>query len=206
MSAVPGARAGRRVTPRNILLHDKNLTYARAMNVSNAKSRDGRNTGFEWELREGTIMGLITATTVWTPCRRTTLVGDQGAGATFTVVDTRAFLVGDVVTVDTTAGRTITAIDHAALTITVSGANIDPGANAPLFAQDGSETARGILNEFLTFFDPDTLTYADQQCGGIIVGGGMVRDTDVLGDLAACLADANNKLGFIQFGSRYGES
>ena len=75
-----GYRAGRTVTTRNCLLSPLMALFAHGM-IDSANAYDGKNTGYEKELRPGTPMGRITATKLWVPCRRTTTTSNGAVTA-----------------------------------------------------------------------------------------------------------------------------
>ena len=88
MSYLGGTRAGRTITPRNILKRTGDDFYLPGPLVLDAgsatykRSVDGKNTSYTNELRAGCIMAQITASKKWVPCKRTTVeAGGSGSGS-----------------------------------------------------------------------------------------------------------------------------
>lgn len=202
MARSPGGVAERTITERNILISEKAIQYTRGR-FNESKAYDGANTGYEDELREGTLLGVITASNLWVPCKRTTVTSGGGAtAAVIPVVDARAFRVGDTISVGADTGKVILSVDYAANTITITTAAFTFANSEAVVAEDGSQTCRGILNEFLKFKDRSG-TWRRQETGKIIISGGIVGNAMLLGDAAAILADTGNKIGGIKLGNDY---
>lgn len=181
---IPGQRAGRTVQPRDIVAsYTPPPRYARGV-IDATYSYDGANTGYERELRAGTIMARITASKLWVPCKRTRVNGVSGAVTALVVDDARAFQVGDTITVGADTGITVTAINYATNTLTIASTTV--ADNEPVFcdaaAQAGCEIARGFLNQFVDLMDHDDNTARDRQVGKIVIGG-HVDASMILGDL-----------------------
>lgn len=164
MSYLGGTRAGRTITPRNILKRTGDDFYLPGPNVLDAgtstyrRSVDGKNTGYTNELRAGCIMAQITASKKWVPCKRTTVEAGgsgsgSGAGSTvIPVVDSRFFVVGETLTIPVTGGQTtpitrvISSIDYDNDLITVAGAAFQVNTGAVIYTStlsDGSTSAAG---------------------------------------------------------------
>lgn len=185
-ASLPGYKAGRTVTPREIkfaMEANQGLYLPGGGLFDFAKSIDGGNTGYTHELRAGWIVGQITASKKWRPCPRSQ-VNMTGATATEIVLDNAAaFIVGDIVTIGADTDLEITAIDYSTNTITITSTAV--ADNEVVFAQDGSAVARGILDDFLDLEDEDGV--AQDQVGKILIDG-KVKQEMLLGDDPAIIA------------------
>lgn len=198
MNSVPGYREGRTYTPRNVTWDQKNLVVIGGIIVSTAI--DGGNTGYTDELREGLIMGQITASKKWRPCPRT-LVNGSGTLTALVVDDARAFIAGDVITVGADTGITVSAVDYTTNTLTIASTTVLDGE--VVFAEDGSGTARAILGEFVKMKSTDDNTARDRSTGRLIVAG-CVNDDIVLGDLTAVRAATGMYLNHVIWSDQQG--
>lgn len=198
MNSVPGYREGRTHTPRNVTFDDKNLVVIGGIIRSTAV--DGGNTGYTDELREGLIMGQVTATKKWRPCPRTQVNG-SGTLTALVVDDARAFIVGDTITVGADTGLAVTAIDYTTNTLTIASTTV--ADDEVVFAEDGSGTARAILGEFVKMNSTDDATARDRSTGRLIVAG-CVNDDIILGDLTAVRAASGMYLNHIIWSDQQG--
>lgn len=180
-----GYREGRTVTFRDVLVSPNNALFVGGM-IDSDESYDGANTGYERELRPGTIMGQITATKLWVPCRRTTCTV-TGTVTALTVTDARHFKTGDSISVGADTGLAVSAVNYATNTLTIPSTAVVSGE--AVVVADGSQTARTILNEHVNLYTPDRVLVNRSFGKGIVFG--MVRSGDVLGDLAAIRAATN---------------
>jgi hypothetical protein len=165
---------------------------------------DGDNTGYTGELRAGTIMARLTTSLLWVPCKRTRVNGAVSSSEALVVDDARAFKVGDEVTVGSTSGLIIEAINYSTNQITFTVDTVDAADNAIVIgsgsALAGSEIARGILDEFVDLYDHNTRANVDRQVGRIVTGNAKIKTTMVLGDLDSCRASGvTNYLSHISF-------
>jgi hypothetical protein len=197
---IPGQRPGISITPRDVLLSYESLRYGRG--VIDSHSIDGANTDHEDELRPGTPLGQITATKLWTPCKRTTATSDETDATSLAVTDARAFQPGDSIKVGSNSAQAIVSVDYETNTIALTSAATWSAGDA-VIAQDGSQTARAILNEFIKLKDEDGI--ARNKTFGQAILAGLVDNTQILGDLAAIRADSGNRLAFIQWGDDAGQ-
>lgn len=192
--------------------------------LDSAHCYDGANTSYEQELRAGTVLGKITSSGKWTPCKLTSLTGgDSGSGTSHTatdlhVTDARHFQVGDIISVPTQNGRltrTISAINYSTNVITVSVAitanlttTVPNGVGIgnciypdPTDDAAGAGVPRAILNEFVDLIDHDDNTARDRGAAEVLVAA-VVDNAMILGDIAAYRAasDPNNKTpdGYLQ--------
>lgn len=104
----------------------------------------------------GTYMGKASSGTIsgqWRPVGKQ-LVADAYTGVSPVMANTRGFYVGDVVTAydvsgstNLYTGRTITAIDRTTGAMTISGASQAYEVGDYIYVEDGSATARGVLDE-----------------------------------------------------------
>lgn len=229
MSYVGGTRAGRTVTPRNILMSSEGAHYLPGPNILDAgtaadlRSYDGGNTSYEWELRAGIIMAQVTASKKWVPCKRTTVAaGGSGSGsgagsAVMPVVNAAHFLVGEVITIaGTSAGtvtKTLTAVDYTNNLLTFTGAiQYNTGAAVYVSTFDGGTTAAGaeipraILAETVWTKDLDDAVNA--AAGTLynkpiqLLRAGYLNTDYILGDYAACRDATTNYLGGFQWSDR----
>ena len=201
-SNLPGQRTGLSNTPRNVLYSDKGVIYGQGV-VNAALAYDGSNTGYEGELRAGTPLGQITATKLWVPCKRTTVTSGGGAtSANVPVVDARAFRAGDTISVGADTGLTVASVNYSTNTITV-GSSFTFANSEAVVAEDGSQTCRGILNEFVKLRDEDAV-WRNKPFGMLILAG-LVNHSQFLGDLAAIRADTNAQLGQVLWTDRQGQ-
>lgn len=200
-NSIPGQRTGISVTPRDVLMNYDVVRFGRGT-IDADKAYDGANTNHEDELRPGTILGQITASKLWVPCKRTAA---NGAGATVTALvvdDARAFKAGDSIKIAALSAQDIVSVNYATNTITLTSA-VTWADGAAVVAVDGSETARAILNEFVKLKDEDGV--ARNKMFGQAVICGLVYPSMLLGDAAAIRADTGNKLSHIQFGDDAGQ-
>lgn len=153
---------------------------------------DGKNGIYTGELRPGTPMARITTSKLWVPCKRTRVNGAASASDTIAVDDSRAFKVGDTITVNATGSLTITAIDYDNDELTLDG-DVTAADNAVVFgsgALAGSETARCILDEFIDLYDQDARANVDRTFGRGVVKAKLLS-TMILGDYASIVAATN---------------
>ena len=159
---------------------------------------DGSNTWYESYIRAGWLMGKITSSGLWVPCKRTKTNGAGSATATLVVDNAAAFKAADVLVIGGTTG-TISSIVYSTNTITLS-ATKTWGDNEPVYVADGSQTARGILlDEEVKLWDVEKTNNVAKP-GQLLFHGG-IESSKVLGDLTACLEDPENLLGGITFWS-----
>lgn len=201
MSQQPGYRAGRTITERTCLYGKSDLVlYGRGV-IDATYAYDGKNTSYEQEIRPGTPMGRITASGLWRPCPRT-LVNMTGATTTALVVDdARAFKAGDVISVGSDTGITVTAIDYATNTLTIASTTV--ADNEAVVVADGSQTCRGFLNENINLKDPDGVA-RDKSFGQMIIFG-LLDPNQILGDLAAIRAATGQYLDGIFWADYQGQ-
>lgn len=193
-----GYRAGRTVTTRNCLLSPLMALFAHGM-IDSANAYDGKNTGYEKELRPGTPMGRITATKLWVPCRRTTTTSN-GAVTALVVVDARAFKTGDTISVGSDTGIVVSAVNYETNTLTIPSTTVATGE--AVVVADGSETARCVLNQHINLYTPDRVLVNKSFNKGIIFG--LVEAAQILGDLTAIRA-ATNYLNHILWDDQHGQ-
>jgi len=197
-SMQPGFVAGRTADYREILFSDVGARTIPAMTIDSTKAYDGKNTGFEEELRLGCIMGMITASKKWRPCPRTLSNGAGAPGTALIVDDARFFKINDVITVGDDTTKTVTGINYATNTLTI--ASTTWADNEAVFVEDGSATARGVLSEGVKMRDSDNVV---RDKSAVILVAGFFLSGQILGDLTNILA-ATHKLGFCQFDSDHG--
>jgi hypothetical protein len=199
---LPGLQVGRTVAPREILFATQGALQVPIV-VDGIRGIDGKN-AFTDEIRAGWFMGRINTTGRWVPCKRTSVTPAGGATSSdVPVVNAAAFKIGDVISVGGDAGKTITAVNYATNTITVSGAAFTFANNEPVAAEDGSQTCRGVLVDFVKLRNADDSAPAHQP-GGLLIQG-AVRVSMLLGDAAAIRADAAAKLAGLRFSDDYGQ-
>lgn len=197
---VPGQHPGVFVSPRDVLLSYNGLRYGRGV-LDAARATDGTNTGHEDELRPGTPLAQITTTRLWVPCKRTTASATVADSTALAVVDARAFKPGDSIKVGSNPAQPIVAVDYASHTLTLT-SQISWAADDAVVTEDGSQTPRAILNEFVKLRDDDGVLR--NKLFGQAVIAGLVDPHQLLGDAAAVRTAADSKLSFIQWGDDAG--
>ncbi len=199
---VAGQRSTNSVSERNVLFSVSGVQYfGGTLDATN--SYDGGNTGYEQELRAGTILAQVTSTKKWVPCKRT-LVNMADATTTSLVVDdARAFKSGDVISVGSDTSITISAINYTTNTLTIASTAVADNEVVICTSLAGSEIPRGILNEYIKLTDEDGTARDKEFSAGIYAGA--VKGALVLGDLAACRA-ATNYFTNITFASDIGQA
>lgn len=191
---LPGYRVGQTMTPRNILASDKNLVYGRGV-IDASLTIDGTNTGFTHDLRQGLPMGRITASGLWTICRRTTVLSGAGTVTTCVLTNPLGFMVGDKILIGTDAVTILTidyttgAITHSSITLANGDAVVADSGQTQLA---GAEICRGFLNEFVRTLEPDGII-TNRSFGKMVIEG-IVMDSMLLGDKTAIFGDTGNKL------------
>ncbi len=189
-SAIPGYESVRSVTPREILYSMENVDYKPGgITIDSDKSVDGANTNLTFELRAGWLMGQITASGKWCPCKRTRVNGTTGSQTTITVDNASPFQVGDVITVGADTTNTITAVDYTANTITWVGA-ITVADNDVVFCEDGSGVCRGVLADHVRLRNPENDAAVDKTAKLLIEG--KVKQSMLLGDDDAVIASLSS--------------
>lgn len=209
-SQLPGFEAGFNASPRDVL-YSSDGTITVGIVIDGDKSIDGTSPTQTYDLRAGWLMGRITATGRWTPCKRSRTKsaasgGESSHAGDYTIVpvdDASPFRVGDVVSIGNDVNLTITNLNYVTNTITVN----DPiafGADETVAASDGSATCRGVLLDFVRLRNDDN-SAARHRSGTLLVQG-MVNTSLVLGDLATIRLDTSAKLAGIRFTDEYGIS
>jgi len=198
---IPGSRTLRSYTPRDIYYTKELKPGMDGGRIDATYAIDGSNT-YTDEIREGTLMARITATSQWVPCKRTQ-VNDTGATAASFIVDNAAFFAaGDTITVGGDTGLTIDSVNYTTNTITLTG-SITFADNDIVIASGalaGAETARGVLDEFVQLYDNNQRTTVDRYVGRILTSNAKLNTTMILGDLSACRASGvTNYLSQLQF-------
>lgn len=205
MNELPGQRtidAGS--TPREILLSGENvITIPGPVVIDATYAIDGSNTGRTDELRAGCLMGQITTTKQWVPLKRTAVkTGTTGIVTALTVDNAAFFKVGDVISVGSDTGITITAIDYTTNTLTIASTAVVDGEAVIATTPAGSETARGILKESVRMLTGVPYDVTSRDVNAVIIISGYVNENMVLGDLAAARADTANQLSGFLWGDR----
>lgn len=199
---LPGYEVGRTLSDREVLLSTGGMIQVPIV-VDGNLGIDGANGNFSYEIRAGWLMGRVTASGRWVPCKRTTVTPSGGAtGTEVPVVNAAAFRVGDVISVGADTNKTITAINYGTNVITVSG-SFAFANNEAVVAQDGTQTARGVLLDFVKLRNDDN-TAAVHRSAGLLIQG-AVRASMLLGDVAAIRADTSAKLAGLRFSDDHGQ-
>lgn len=193
-----GYREGRTVTFRDVLVSPNLALFVSGM-IDADEAYDGGNTGYERELRPGTMMAQITASKLWVPCRRTTTT-TTGTVTSLVVVDARHFKAGDTITIGADTGVAVSAVNYSTNTLTIASTTVASGE--AVYVADGSQTARCILNEHINLYTPDRVLVNRSFGKGIVFG--MVRSGDILGDKTAILA-ATHYLNHIIWDDQQGQ-
>jgi hypothetical protein len=188
--SAPGIRSDRTYTPREVLWSENGRQYLPAgVILDGSKARDALNTGDLSTLRPGMVLGKITSGGKYAPTILgvTTVAVLSGAttvtvsAATATEIVRRIGATGTnaikVVGPPTAAGTVAaTAVTHSAVNtttgvITISATAVAIVTNSLITAADGSETPKGILNEFLRCTDVDGNDLTAVQVGKMLVAG-----------------------------------
>ena len=184
---LPGVETGRTMTPREIMLTREAMIQVPIV-VDGNLGIDGGNTNSTDEIRAGWFMGRITASGRWTPCKRT-LADGAGTSATALVVDNPgAFKAADSIKIGSGSAVTISALNYSTRTLTLAAARTWSD-NDVVIAQDGSETARGLLLDFVKLRNGDNTAAAHKSAGLLIQG--VLTVSMLLGDAAAIRADTS---------------
>lgn len=199
-SRTPGTDTGQTLTNRNCLASFDGVRHGRGV-IDATYAYDGANTGYERQIRPGTPMGRITASGLWRPCPRTTTT-TTGTVTAAVLVDARAFKIGDVVSIGSDTGITITDINYATNTITIASTAIASGE--AVVVADGSQTCRGILNEFIDLWDEMAQAYVDKTFSEMVIAG-YIDDDAILGDLAAIRAASGQYISGLLFDDYQGQ-
>lgn len=191
MKPAIGSQSVRTVTERNIFWQTGGERYLDGPIVIDATyAYDGSNTGYETELRVGTLLGQCTTSKLWVPLKRTA-VNDSGATANNFVVDNAAlFKAGDTITVGTD-DVTIDSINYSTNTITLTSSITfaDNDAVVGRGSLAGAETARAVLGETVDLLDPVTHTARDVYAAALFKG--YLLQSAMIGDLTNALAATN---------------
>lgn len=190
MGKTPGYETGRSMTTREIAYGASPLEIKPGgITLNGTIGIDGGNTGYTNEIRSGWALGRITATGLYVPCKRTQVNATGATGTAFVVDNAAAFIVGDAIDVGADTNLTITAINYGTNTITV-GSSFTWADNEAVVARDGSQTCRGFLYEFRKLRNDSNDAAANKE--GNMVVGGELNQAQLLGDIAAILADATS--------------
>lgn len=204
MSQVAGYQAGDTATPRQILFDTAHPAIVVQGVLDSSASIDGGNTNRTNRIRAGWLLGQNSTTKKWTPLKRSAINGTAGSVQSFVVDNSYPFKVGDVITVGGDTGKTISAINYGTHTITVSDSAFTVADNDDVFAENGTQTARGILLSDEVWLVNEERTSAADQSVNILIHG-MVDSDLILGDLTEALADGSSLiLGRILRSSEYG--
>lgn len=195
MNELPGQRttdAG--TTPRAILMNTEGAIPLAGPNVlDSVNAYDGGNTNRVDEIRAGWLMAQHTATTKWSPCKRTRANGAGVATATLVVSNAAAFQVGEKLQVGSNANCVISTINYLTNTITLSAtkswSDLDVVYTTTL--KDGTTSAAGyeipkaINKQGVRMLSgvPFESTYVDKACP--LWAGGYFNSSMILGDLTA---------------------
>lgn len=200
-SHLPGYEAGRTLSPREVLLSAEGAIVV-PIALDGVNGTDGANANVPFEIRAGWLLGQISASGLWVPCKRTRTTGAGGTGTAITVINAAAFKVGEAIDVGNDTNQTIAAVNYGTNTITLAG-SITWAASEAVVARDGTQTCRGILLDFVRLRNDDNSAPANKSASMLIQGA--VKASMVLGDLAAVRADTAAKLAGIRFSDEHGQ-
>jgi hypothetical protein len=202
MSAtLPGYEAGFSSNPREVL-YSQDAAITLPILLDGTLSVDGKSPTQTYDLRAGWLVGRVTATGRWTPCKRTQVNQAGATGTAFVVDNAAAFRVGDVISVGNDINKTISAVDYTTNTITVGGSAFTFADNEAVAAEDGSQTCRGILLDFVRLRNGDNSASAHRPATLLV--SGLVRTSLVLGDLTAVRVDTAARLAGVRFSDEHG--
>jgi hypothetical protein len=153
---------------------------------------DGSNTGKEYELRPGIVLGKITSGTYAgkaCPLLRSRITTAAGSGTTFTCRKPYGFKVGYTIKVGATT-TTITAITHSTGSVTVAASVTWTSTTDMIGAGDyaGAENAVAIMDEFRTMWNELKTARKQVSVRGVISCN--VQNAMMLNDLMAAKDDA----------------
>lgn len=197
---LPGFEKGRTQTPREVLLSHEGMIQAPIV-VDGLKGIDGRNAVSD-EIRAGWLLGQVTSSRRWVPCKRTQAANSGAASTTLVVDNSSAFRAAELIVVGVNPAQPIVSIDYTTDTITLTSA-ISWSISDVVRATDGSQTCRGILLDFVKLRNTENDAPAHQSAGLLIQGA--VQTPMILGDLLAIRADTGAKLGGIRFSDEHGQ-
>ncbi len=202
MSQLPGFGASQTSVPREVLYSSEGAITGPIV-LDGSVGIDGRSPTQTYDLRAGWLLGRVTATGRFVPCKRTTVNNANGTGTSFVVTNSSAFRAGDVITVGSSSNLTISSVNYTSNSITVA-SSFTWTNGASVFAQDGSATCRGVLLDFARLRTPDNSASASK--GASLLVQGLVRTDIILGDLTAIRGDTAARLGGIRFSDEHGLS
>lgn len=198
---LPGYEVGRSMVDREVLFSGAGLISVPVVLDGN-KAIDGANGSFTYEIRAGWLMGRVTTGGLWRPCPRTTASGSGSSSTALVVVNAAAFRAGDTIKIGSNANVVANAINYATNTLTLASAQSWSSGDA-VRVQDGSETCRGVLLDFVKLRTDDNTLPASRSAGMAIQGA--VKAGMLLGDAAAIRADTAAKLAGIRFSDEHGQ-
>lgn len=185
MAGLPGYQAGQTITPREFLLTvEGTIELPGGVTLSGAASYDGGNTNYEKQIRAGCFLGKITSGGLYRPCPRTQVNATGATGTSFVVDNAAFFKVGDVITVGSDTGLTISAINYSTNTITTS--SFTYADNEVVFCEDGSGTPVAVLASGVNLKLPDGSANVDKVARAFTEC--QVIQESMLGDVAAIVA------------------
>ena len=197
-NAIPGYESLETFTPREFLYSlEKQKIKPGGVQLDGTNGIDGGNTGTTYDIRSGWLLGRITSSGKYVPLKRTR-VNMTGATATDIVVDNSyPFAAGDVISIGSDTGLTISAVDYTTHTITIASTTV--ADNEAVVAEDGSQTCRGILWDTQRLRNYLNTAAADKI--GTLLTGGVINTAGLLGDWDAVLASglSNHFLGDFEF-------
>lgn len=152
---------------------------------------NGLDGGFSptYDLRPGWLLGRITATGLYVPLKRTTTT-TTGTVTSAVLVNSYAFKVGDVVSIGSDTGITISAIDYDTHTITIASTAISSGE--AVVAENGAQTFAGILGDFRRLRNLDNDTAQNKSAN--MYNEGEMDTAKLFGDWAALLASMQSDI------------
>jgi hypothetical protein len=154
----------------------------KGITIDDALVRTGQYTADVKLLKSGTVMAKVTATGLHGPVKKTTVSANAALGATDVVLTNAAFFqVNDSVIIGTEAAKVISAIDYGTNTITVTALVAAQAAGVTVKANNGLETADGILFNTTDVTDGDT--------GAAILTQAVVKEVRLIGSNALTKAD-----------------
>lgn len=194
--AVPGYESLRSFSPREFLYSTEKIKIKPGgILIDGTYGRDG---GYNpiYDIRAGWLMGRITSTGNYVPLKRTRVNGS--ATSTSLVVDNSyPFAAGDVISVGSDTGLTVSAVDYTTHTLTITSTTFLD--NEAVVAEDGSQTCRGILYEFVRLRNYLNTAAGDKISA--LLTGGVINSAGLLGDWDSLLASglSNHYLGDFEF-------
>lgn len=193
-----GFATGNTASPREALLCSEGTIQVPILLDSGAF--DGGNTGKTGEIRAGWLLGRLSASNRFVPCKRTRANGSGSTSVTLIVDNAAAFKVGDSVTLAGTNSTAVSAINYSSNTLTLA-VSRSWSDDAVIASGDGASVPRGVLLDNVTMQQSDESAASHKSAGMLIQGA--VKVAKLLGDVSSIRLDVSGIYG-IRFSDDFG--